>query len=57
MKNFANIEKIIGRLLRGNGQVVDGDKGVDYLHKELPVDKKIYAMCNGVKANGHDIIL
>ncbi|KAF1898247.1 hypothetical protein Lal_00033013 [Lupinus albus] len=26
-----------GLILRGNGQVVDGDKGVTYTHKELPL--------------------
>lgn len=46
-------------LLKGNGQVVDGDKGVDYLHKELSIDDDVYTMynfekasVNGVKANG-----
>lgn len=26
------------RILRGNGQVVDGDKGVIYTHKDLPIE-------------------
>ena len=26
------------RILKGNGQVVDGDKGVVYTHKDLPIE-------------------
>eukprot|EP00250_Pteridium_aquilinum_P012579 c20812_g2_i1 orf=390-2600(-) len=46
-------------LLRGTGQVVDGDKGVDFLHKELSVGGGKFALQsnkdplpNDTKANG-----
>lgn len=47
------------RLLRGTGQVVDGDKGVAFLHKELSISGDNIAihrngnpLANGIKAIG-----
>ncbi|XP_031273980.1 delta-1-pyrroline-5-carboxylate synthase-like [Pistacia vera] len=29
-------------ILKGSGQVVDGDKGVDYIHKDIAIESEIY---------------
>ncbi|CAH8363500.1 unnamed protein product [Eruca vesicaria subsp. sativa] len=34
-------------IMRGQGQVVDGDKGVVYIHKDLPVSKRTEEVENG----------
>lgn len=31
------------RLLRGHGQLVDGDRGVSYIHRNLPLDAEVPA--------------
>lgn len=36
------------RIMRGKGQVVDGDNGIVYTHKDLPVLQRTEAVENGI---------
>jgi hypothetical protein len=38
-------------LLRGNGQLVDGDKGVTYTHKNLPLNAEDASLRSLANAN------
>ncbi len=43
--------KFVFRLLWGHGQLVDGDRGVSYTHRNLPLDGEEAAPASGSVAN------
>jgi hypothetical protein len=49
------------RLLRGNGQLVNGDRGVRYTHRNLPIDENealsVLATANSSLANGNSTVV